>query len=103
MRLWIDDVREPPDPERWVWAKTSEEALTIIRNGGVAFISFDHDLDGSDTTYPVANYIERQAQAGVQPPGWAIHSQNPVGRVNLRAALESAERFWRDYIKSRAA
>jgi len=103
MRLWIDDVREPPDPERWVWAKTSEEALAILRNGNVEFISFDFDLGGRDTAYPIAEWVEARASDGIQPPGWAIHSQNPVGRINLRVALESAERLWRDYIRSRVA
>ena len=100
MRLWIDDVRPPPD-EYWHWAKTSKEALDVL-GCDVQEISFDHDLGGDDTTMPVACEIERRAFAGRPiPPVWHIHSANPVGRRNLEAALRKAEFFRSENIKSR--
>ena len=93
MRLWIDDIRLPPDSS-WTWAKTSQEALALL-NSDCTEISFDHDLGGDDTSMPVARRVEELAFSGEQaPPIWHIHSANPVGRQNLKAALESADRFW---------
>ena len=92
MRLWIDDVR--PAPDGWTWAKTSDEALAIL-GPDVTEISFDHDLGGDDTAMIVAKEIERLAfLAERAPPKWSIHSANPVGRLNLQAALQRADEFW---------
>jgi hypothetical protein len=97
MRLWIDDVR--PMPAGFdVHARTAREALDVLRGGRVAHVSFDHDLGpvASGTGYDVATWIESEAHAGRLPKlTWAIHSANPVGRQNIRAAMESAERAWR--------
>lgn len=109
MKFWIDDVRPPPD-DSWVWIKTLQEAAYKI---GLAFgesvakfgwpppciekieeISLDHDLGGDDTTMWVARKIEEFATYGVKPPIWHVHSANPVGRANLEAALQSADRLW---------
>lgn len=99
MRLWVDDLREPPD-ETWLWAKSSKKAVGIICTSEIDFISFDFDLGGDDTSMDVATLIEGRAERGIQPPGWAIHSQNPVGRIRLRSALDSAERIWRQHVRS---
>lgn len=48
MKVWLDDVREPPD-RSWVWVKTSAEALTLLWNGHVEQIALDFDLGGEDT------------------------------------------------------
>src|SRR5262245_28602856 len=91
MRLWIDDLRPPPD-EGWYWAKSSAEALSVL-GCDVREISFDHDLGGDDTAMPVAREIERMAYEGaIHAIAWHIHSANPVGRANLKAAMESAEK-----------
>jgi molecular chaperone DnaK (HSP70) len=94
MRLWIDDLRDPPD-DTWIWAKTSTEALHALATRQVTEVSFDHDLGGDDTTMRVANYIERLAAQGRRaPPKWSVHSANPVGKENLIRTLSSAERLW---------
>jgi hypothetical protein len=43
MRIWLDDLREPPD-EGWVWVKTIEEATNLLANGQVESLSLDNDL-----------------------------------------------------------
>lgn len=95
MKLWIDDLRAPPDG--WVWVKTSAQAIDQL-GCEVEEISFDHDLGGDDTAMPVAQCIEYMAHEGLlPPPKWHIHSANPVGRANLKAALESADRHWKSH------
>ncbi len=70
-------------------------ALAHERGMALHEISLDHDLGGDDTAMPVARMIEEGAYRGELPRIiWHIHSANPVGRMNLRAALESADRYW---------
>lgn len=104
MRIWLDDVRPAPADGDWVWVKTRDEALTLVLDGKVDFIAFDHDLGGDgcgagETAYPVAKLIEERAARGIQPPGWSIHSANPVGAARIKAALESAEFMWKRFVK----
>jgi len=93
MKLWLDDLRTPPD-ESWTWVKTSQEAMEMLDTGSIVEISLDHDL-GSDlwNGYTVACHIENLAHhAGIKPPKWKIHSANPVGAENIARALESADK-----------
>lgn len=106
MKLWIDDLRTPPDSS-WTWAKTLEEAMAHVTAvpHDVTEISFDHDLgvkyqdqDGWfrwRDTQPVAKWYEAEAKAGrlQQLPVWFIHSMNPPGRKELLAILQRAERY----------
>lgn len=95
MKIWIDDVRDPP--RGWFWSKTSRHAIRLLNTIGdkIEEISFDHDLGGDDTSIPVANLLEQMAYEGkIQPIVWRIHSANPVGRQNLERALTSADKYW---------
>lgn len=102
MKLWIDDMRQPPRDEEmggkaWVWVKTSKDAIEILSVCHVTEMSFDHDLGEEDNGYKVAAFLEEIApyrMAYLGPIKWHIHSQNPVGRERIRAAMESAERMW---------
>jgi hypothetical protein len=42
VRVWLDDRREAP--EGWVRVRTPEEAIELLRRGGVDELSLDHDL-----------------------------------------------------------
>lgn len=96
MRIWLDDLR--PMPEGFTrWVKTPLAATKLIMTNKVEHISFDHDLGlpDPDNGYRVAAFIELQAYLGnVKRFTWAIHSANPVGRDNITAAMQSAERYW---------
>ncbi len=97
MKLWIDDIR--PAPEGWTWEKTSHDAirrfLIVDPNDRVTEVSFDHDLGGDDTVMPVVKIIETMAYAKTMGRiVWHVHSANPVGRANIEAGMNSAERFW---------
>lgn len=51
MKLWVDDLRPPPD-DTWVWSKTSQNAIDTLMLAGlgeITEISLDHDLGGDDT------------------------------------------------------
>jgi hypothetical protein len=94
MKIWLDDIRIPPD-STWTWCKTAEEAIgTIFVNQEIQFISFDHDLGEGASGYRVAVFLEFMASLGYKMVDtWDIHSANPVGRKNIQNALENANRF----------
>lgn len=87
MRLWVDDLREPP--EGWYWAKTSEHAIEILILGrhNVTEMSLDHDLGGDDTTRPIVLWLCENRPDGPWPET-VVHSANPVGRQWLEAMIE---------------
>jgi hypothetical protein len=97
LNLWLDDLRDPVKhqaPQGAVWVKTARQAINLIRQGDVAYISFDHDLGGSKTGYDVATEIEKLCYQGkIACPKWEIHSANPVGWTNINAAMRSAEKY----------
>lgn len=78
MKLWIDDLRPAPGPD-WVIARTSEEALTVLRgfDGELEEVSFDHDLGGTDDTRRVLTWM---VENDVWPRTVYVHTANPVGR-----------------------
>lgn len=85
MKLFVDDLRDPPDSS-WTVARTSAEALAIIRGGAILTeLSLDHDLGGDDTTRPVVLYL---AEHGGWPAMVRVHSANPVG-VEWLAGMEA--------------
>lgn len=95
-RLWLDDVRSPPD-ESWHWVKTAAEAIATLDARWYAEISLDHDLGEQEcgTGYAVAAWIEEQAVMGNwwKVPGVIqCHSANPVGIANIQAAIDSINR-----------
>ena len=96
MKIWLDDERPMPDGFD-VHARTFDEAISFIENNDVELISFDHDLGAEEngTGYDVANWIEAEAYLGMLPKiEWRIHSGNPVGRDNIRRAMENADKYW---------
>lgn len=97
MRLWLDDVR--PVPEGYdLWVKTAPEAIALIKEGKITFISFDHDLgpESAGTGYDVACFIEKEACLGrlLKPISFQVHSANTVGTPKIMAAMVAAQSFW---------
>lgn len=92
-KMFIDDVRKPPQGE-WVVVRSSNEALTYIQNNGMpAFISFDHDLGGDDTTIVfLRKLVDVVWNGNDAPPAYEVHSANPVGSKNIIAFMESWKR-----------
>lgn len=82
--------------------KTAWECIALLQTGKVTDISLDHDL-GCDhyvepnNGYHVAKEIERLAYEGLIPRMnvW-VHTQNPVGRKDIWAALRNADKYWKE-------
>lgn len=79
--LVVDDERTFDLPG-WevVHARTSKEAMSLIEEFEWNAIFLDHDLGGADTTISVARYMKEIGFNGLV----YIHTQNPVGRKNLK-------------------
>ena len=102
MNLWLDDVRNPATHGAigFVWVKTAEEAIDMLKSGAVQFASLDHDLAEehypwnceditkcAGTGYVVVCWMERN---DVWPPnGVRVHSMNPVGRQRMEAVINN--------------
>lgn len=100
MKLWIDDIREPP--EGYVWLKSVDSAMSHISEyqylynvtrpkyrefWKIELIDIDHDAgeyakDGGDYI-KLLDWLE----ATGQNYPIRIHSMNPVGRENMRAII----------------
>jgi hypothetical protein len=87
-KLFIDDVRNPPD-DSWTVVRTVEEAKNLLQSWDLPTImSLDHDLGGDETVMQVLHWMaEEYYEEG--PPEWTIHSANPVGRQNMESFLKS--------------
>lgn len=89
-KLFIDDIRNPPD-ETWIVVRSSVAALEYVqKNGMPEFISFDHDLGGDDTTMVFLRKLVDVVWNGTDsPPDYKVHSANPVGSINIVSFMES--------------
>lgn len=99
--LWVDDLREPPQPRGYHWVKSVNEAKDAIEtfeklldrgvldpSAGIRYIDIDHDAgyyacDGGDYIKLLDWLEERGACYDIR-----IHSMNPVGRENMRRIIE---------------
>lgn len=104
MKLWVDDIR--PAPVGYIWAKSVEQAKTMIsfaQNGFLIgltddifleLISLDYDAgdfasDGGDYI-EILNWLEKVQNAFAWPLSckFHFHSQNPVGVQNMRKIIQ---------------
>lgn len=95
MKIWIDDIRQPPTWPRssdiWHWATSVNDAINAIEYFEkwfkVELIDIDHDAgdyvnDGGDYI-KVLDWLE---DTGRNYP-IRIHSMNPVGVENMRRII----------------
>jgi hypothetical protein len=93
MRIWLDDER--PAPAGFLHLTKAVDAIASLQGGLVTEISLDHDLGDGPSGYIVAKVIEELAYQNKIPRlAWAVHSMNPVGVKNMRAALAKANEYW---------
>lgn len=102
MKLWHDDIRKAP--EGWEWARTNEEAQTLLQSGEVDECSLDHDMGLHELDPDADGAVFRRGQAeenGTDLVQWmvandlvpakvVIHSWNPPGAVRMRQILQDA-------------
>lgn len=101
-KLWIDDIRNSPDPD-WIIVHSVNEAKTAIKwyehqyHDDTILLSFDHDAgdyakDGGDYI-KILDWLEREE---IVDTGYFfhIHSMNSVGVQNMRAIIQ--HNGWRE-------
>lgn len=100
MKIWIDDVRVPPD-DSWLWCKTVNETIGVISKLlygriDIDVISIDHDA--GDYAYDGGDYIKvldwLEENGYKQPTHFHIHSMNPVGVYKMRSIIKRNN--WRE-------
>lgn len=79
MKIWVDDIRTPPN--WWTWCTTSDMAIEWLEvykkhNMVVEAMSLDHDLGGDDTTRRVVLWC---CENDFWPVEVRVHSANYVG------------------------
>ncbi len=112
MRLWLDDLRPPPDGT-WVWAKNAAQAIRLLEDHQVTEASLDHDL--ADIPWENLDelgdqfgdqYVQdlvvrsRKEKTGYEVVLWlaehghwptekiTIHSWNPVGGARMASVVD---------------
>jgi hypothetical protein len=88
MKIWVDDIRTPPDG--WRWCKDSESAIHTLqeceaRYEPIELMSLDHDLGGDDTTRPIVLWM---CENDFWPVEVVCHSANPVGIDWIEGMIE---------------
>lgn len=94
MKIWIDDVRQPPsfNTDIWHWAKSVNEAINAIEYFEewfrVELIDIDHDA--GDYAYDGGDYIKVLDWLEETNRSYPIriHSMNPVGVENMRRIIQ---------------
>jgi translation initiation factor 2 alpha subunit (eIF-2alpha) len=94
MKLFVDDLRDPPDSS-WVVARSYNEAIDKLKTGEVEILSLDHDLGLDLTGYDIISWLEKKIYRDEMksPKEILVHSANPVGVENIKRAIKSIERF----------
>lgn len=97
MKLWVDDIREPP--MNYIWCKSVNQAIMQIRLAGYAqdnieVIDIDHDA--GDYAYDGGDYIKLLdwLEETSQSYPIHIHSMNPVGAENMRRIIR--KNHWKE-------
>ncbi len=83
-KLWIDDLRDPPD-ETWEVVRTAHRAICLLEDNEYEEVSFDNDL-GYESLYGnkmlegrnILGWLRnRQANGLYVPPELKVHTSNP--------------------------
>jgi len=103
-KLFLDDLRDPPD-DTWVVVRNYSEFVdTITRMGIPKTVSFDHDLADFDVKGKGIVLAKWEEKTGMDCAKWlvdndivlphyTVHSANPVGAKNIRSLLDNFARF----------
>lgn len=100
MKIWLDDIRPPPD-ESWTWVKTVLIVKMMIASGNVFEISLDNDLgEGEEEGYKVLDWLEDVFNAiygrsfpKLRMPKVHIHTSNPAAAKRMKVVADRLEKF----------
>lgn len=89
MKIWVDDIRTPPD-DSWVWFENSCDAIGMLKvvrlwRYDIELMSLDHDLGGDDTSRAIVLWM---CENDFWPEEVIVHSANPVGVEWLEGMIE---------------
>jgi hypothetical protein len=92
VKLFVDDLRDPP--EGWEVARTSREAVALLKSGQVTELSLEHDFHKHDfhsgnTTRPIVIWMIIH---DVWPEIVRCHTTNPVGREWIERMISRYKR-----------
>jgi hypothetical protein len=113
MKIWLDDEPEAPAraalfpaSEGWVHCRWPADVIEHLKTGQVKELSLDHDLGESNgahshprTGMDVLTWLEQEVGFGrwTHPlPRVRLHTQNPVGRDNMKRTLRNIHRLDRE-------
>lgn len=94
MKIWVDDIRTPPDyaegkgweNSEWLWCQTSQQAIDFLESRpNVKVMSLDHDLGGDDTSRSIVLWM---CENDFWPVEVRVHSANPTGIDWLEGMIE---------------
>jgi hypothetical protein len=98
VKLWLDDMRVPPD-DTWMRAWTRDQAIAILANNECEFASLDYDITWDEVLETEFDWeITRTGLAVVlwliftkrwPRDGVAVHSKNTKGAEMMRRLLGS--------------
>lgn len=96
-KLFIDDLRDPPN-QGWIVKRNYNDAVKFIEQNGIPeIISFDHDLGEEMSGYDVAKRIVGLVINGdAELPeefSYNVHSANPVGKKNIEYLLDNFTKY----------
>lgn len=86
MKIFLDDVRQPPD-DSWLVVRSVPEFKNLVndRLDDVEVISFDHDLgENTDSGYDAMKWLVFDKEFEFRDVQILVHSANPVGAKNIR-------------------
>lgn len=93
--LFLDDERLPVPGKPWIVVRSYKSFVETIYNFGLPeFISFDHDLGEESNGFHCAKFlVDYHMKHGGKFPEYYVHSQNPIGKVNIEKYISNYLQF----------
>ena len=115
INIFLDDERMPDDikslignyyVEEWIIIRNYNDFVQIVNNHltEINLVSFDHDIacfedNVEKTGKNCADYlINKCIEENIKFPNWFIHTQNTVGRENLKSSILTYLKYFEDKI-----
>ena len=92
--LWVDDWREPPS-DKWIWAKTFEEAMFHLAKNDVTRLALDYSLSlYRETGYTIIKMLEDAVLRGKlkKPETITCHSGSPRGKAAIEEVIDRLQK-----------